>query len=524
MRLALGLVAALALVKDLNPIRHALSGGFDAQGVLPLAALLAPALLALRTRKLDSSEALAAAALLWALLHGLVEALAPPTAWDVLAYHLALPKIYAEIGGIVEIPWMIHSHWPHLMELLYARLLGLGELWPAVLHLAACAGWIATFFIMARDALGARAAFLGAALLAAQPAVLELAGTAHSDGPVALFHLLSVSVLWRHRERLDARALAAAGLLSGLAAACKLIGAAPALGLAFWVWRRAGPRAAAMFGACAFVAPLPFYMRSWLEAGNPVWPFFPELFGGKYGGPALVGPYLESARWTLGDSPAALLRYGPQWLLLPAAVGFIRARGLPPVCRLLACGALPLALLSVRQHEFWRFMLPAYPLLALLAAKGAPPLPLAAWALAASVTVSHSNELYGALALKPSVDDGRPRREQYLSRRLDYYDFFQEASRAIPPGGKILLFREIRGYHLDAPYLWGDPLNQGIVDYAKPGSLGCVASHLLINRRLGAYRPRPGYYEPAVVAAVEALGKPVLERDGLLLRELPPCP
>ncbi len=65
-------------------------------------------------------KGLLAGVLAYAAWHVLVLALAPPAGWDVTAYHLALPKIYVRDGVIRTIPWLLHSHWPHLMEVLYA--------------------------------------------------------------------------------------------------------------------------------------------------------------------------------------------------------------------------------------------------------------------------------------------------------------------------------------------------------------------------------------------------------------------
>ncbi|NNN06400.1 MAG: hypothetical protein HKL90_10910, partial [Elusimicrobia bacterium] len=48
-----------------------------------------------------------------------LRALAPATDWDTRAYHLAIPELYLRAGRALPLPWLIHSHWPHLMETLY---------------------------------------------------------------------------------------------------------------------------------------------------------------------------------------------------------------------------------------------------------------------------------------------------------------------------------------------------------------------------------------------------------------------
>src|SRR5262249_42540158 len=111
-----------------------------------------------------------AAVLACAAWHVLVAALASPTDWDVLAYHLAVPKLYYSHGGVLEIPWLLHSHWPHLMETLYVIPLDLGrDNVAALIHAGACAALVSAVFAAAYEEWGGLAAWTSAALLAAQP-------------------------------------------------------------------------------------------------------------------------------------------------------------------------------------------------------------------------------------------------------------------------------------------------------------------------------------------------------------------
>lgn len=75
-----------------------------------LTALKRPA--GLRRPRPGRIEALAAGLLAFAVFHLLVVSIAPPAAWDVRAYHLALPELYLRSGRMIEVPWLMHSHWP----------------------------------------------------------------------------------------------------------------------------------------------------------------------------------------------------------------------------------------------------------------------------------------------------------------------------------------------------------------------------------------------------------------------------
>src|SRR5581483_6541024 len=75
-----------------------------------------------------------------------------------------------------------------------------------------------------------------------------------------------------------------AGLAAGVAAGSKYHGliflAAFALLVPVLTRQRRG-LALGLFGAAAVVA-LPWYVRNWIVAGNPVYPFAAGVFGGRY--------------------------------------------------------------------------------------------------------------------------------------------------------------------------------------------------------------------------------------------------
>lgn len=493
--------------------------------------------------------------LAFAAFNALMLALAPPTEWDVLAYHLALPKLYVAAERVLEIPWLIHGHWPHLMESLYCLPVAAGaDNGAALLHAAVCALWGAATYQAARAHLGPEASWIAAGLAAGQPLLLRFAGTAHADGAMALFHLLACLSLWRWSQGRDAGWLAVAGAFSGMAAASKLHGLVLAGALAAWAWRREGAdprarrRALAIFGlpALSFVAP--WYLKTWTSAGNPVWPFFSTIFGGDWGAAAMEGPFLASSRWAWPPSTNLITLYGAQYLLIPAiglsALAWNLGRSWPPFIKLLLW-PIPFYLpLIIRQHEFWRFMLAVSPGLVLSAAFGASEAikaggrrALLAAALVAVglwpiVTATQNNELFAVLGLGSPRKPEKDPRDLYLEKSLDHYAFYQETASALPSGAKVLLFREIRGYYLDARYQWGDPVNQGLLNYdGLPGpeelrvrlrELGIT--HVLVNEGLAIYGPSPGYYSPRTLAMMEDVlrnwGLPVLRREKLVLYAL----
>src|SRR5262249_937739 len=60
---------------------------------------------------------------------------------------------------------------------------------------------------------------------------------------------------------------------------------------------------------------------------------------------------------------------------------------------------------------------------------------------------------------------GSKTREQMLEQ-LPIYRASTRANEATPAGSRILLLGENRGYWIDRDYMWGDDVNQAVLDYA----------------------------------------------------------
>lgn len=499
--------------------------------------------------RLTAFSGAAAGLLAFAALFTLLTALAPPLAWDVRAYHLAIPELGLRDGRWGPLPWLLHAHWPHLMEALYALPMAAGrDGAAALLHAGAAGLLVGGVFLAARRAGGEKAAWAAALLLAAQPVLLAEAGTAHSDAAAALFAFAAAHALARWDESGERGWLAAAGALAGLGAASKLTLLALLAGWALWLAAaRRRPRDAAVFLGAGMLFVGPWLLKTWLETGDPVWPLL-SRFLGRPGAAALAARNAISNRWTFPPPFWMLTEDGPGHLIAPLAGlwALSSARRAPASReeRWLLAGA-PLLLLGVfRQHAVWRYLLPIWPALALAAgraaaacfeksrARAAAACLLLAGGAAPIVLASPNNALFAVLAPRPAAFPGADRRELFTDRSVDVSAFYRRARAVLPPGARVLLFREIRGYGAGFDYVWGDPMNQAEVDYAKiPGPDALLArlkalgvTHVLDHPGSALYRDAPGYYDPRTLALMsEALrrgGRVVLDRGGLVLYQL----
>ena len=329
---------------------------------------------------------------LWAAWHLLASALAPPSDWDSLAYHLPIAKAWAKTGAIASMPWMLQAHWPSAMELLYAWTMLLGDhRLSQILHVlcglaAAWLLWAAAGELEARrdnspPAEGVRKTqWCAAALWLTLPVFTLYAPTAHSDLALSLMVLSSLFCLlkfWSAPGPDDYFWPALAGCFAGFGAGFKYHGL-------FW--------AAASLAAiplrrwpvflCAFAAAAcPWYLKSWIFTGNPVWPFAYRLFGGADWNPAAAEAYRSASQlyWNPADAAAWLLRlftdFGPPhysgFFALPAVLTIALGPPLAGPAGRISFAVLLYLIPMVMPYGSWRHMLPVLPWICFLCARSA---------------------------------------------------------------------------------------------------------------------------------------------------------
>ena len=201
---------------------------------------------------------------------------------------------------------------------------------------------------------------------------------------------------------------------------------------------------------------------------------------------------------------------------------------------------LPLA----AHHEYRRFILPVLPQICWcisLAAYGlwrkGPAGFLAAAVLlspllAPALFLEQNRPLFPVLGVRSQRFAEADARESYLLNALDIYPVCRWGNRHLPKDSKVLLFREIRGYYLDRDYVWGDPLNQSVLDYFSFRSrfdlrkrlMELGITHVLVNSNLGVYAPSPHYYLPRFAEWMEEILRdeavPVYREGGVFVYDL----
>jgi hypothetical protein len=300
-----GLLAhALALATGLAALAQAAFllalGGVLVRPLLGALAVALAAAAALGRRRLRgpardwTRTELAAGAAIAATL--LVVAAYPPTGFDETAYHLPMARAFAESGSLPFLGDLVYPAFPALAESLVAALwLAGGE---AVTHAPGVVAALATTALLLAGVARRPAGWTAAALYAGSPIVVYLAGSGYVEPLLALWVVaaLLANAQWRASGRRGWAAVA--GLLAGSAAATKYLGClllAYATVEALTIAGRRRDGSGAVWLAAAAAAALPTYARLWLLTGNPLFPFYPGLFGGS---PWSAEEFLGARGWS----------------------------------------------------------------------------------------------------------------------------------------------------------------------------------------------------------------------------------
>lgn len=420
----------------------------------------------------------------------LVPSLAPPAMsdWDSLAYHLAVPRLYLEHGGIYNITIMSHANFPFLMEMLYIPAIGLGVPEAArTLNCHMAILLIAAIALLTKKHFSKNAAPSAALGFAGMPIVLFLATTAYIDLATALFAILSIHLLLNYLDTSDRRWLIGCAFAAGFAASTKMTGLAVIPLIFIWLVgnrfaadRKIEWKSGLIFAGIALAACSPWYIKTFIYTGNPVYPFFYGVFGGRGWNSELAGQYAaQQALFGMGHDFLAFLLL--PWNLAVNSAKFYDRPGLfiGPIFLV----AVPVFFLAKYQSRkikgllwfflasvgIWfalthqsRYLIPAFAVLAVLASALVHEDQRLRLARIALNTVFVITALFGLLTLSFDIQRslpyvlGKMTRDEYLTRYMDTYRATQFINQNLPASARIALMGDTRGYYLEREYVWAD--------------------------------------------------------------------
>ncbi len=239
-------------------------------------------------------------------------ALYPPLGFDATLYHLPAARAFLRTHRLPYLPDARFPVFPQLGEALFALGLAGGDDRAArLVELAITALAALALYAWASRHGRRRAGLWAGALWLGSPYVVLFGADAYVDATLAFFGVLAVAAADRVRDEAPARWAIVAGALAGAAAATKYFGLffVLAIPVAILAW---GGRARLRSGALALGAGLavaaPWYARIALLTGNPVFPYFPRLFGPSPWGLGDLGAAAPAAGGGVASTLGAALR------------------------------------------------------------------------------------------------------------------------------------------------------------------------------------------------------------------------
>ncbi len=222
---------------------------------------------------------LLAGGVLFVVVLGVCQAVAPPADGDTLAYHFEIPKLFLAAGRIEFIPRALEGAVPFLIHMTYMPVLALGGesalmLWALVTSWAAA---ILTYIELKRH-VSSRLAVGSSLVLLTTPVVVAGSVNGQIEIRLALFAIvsgLSLSYLARTKRL---RFALLAGVTAGFYMAAKYTGllfVSAAAVVALLIGR--SWRAILGFSLAALLAGFQWYYWNWAHSGDPI---FPVLVGG----------------------------------------------------------------------------------------------------------------------------------------------------------------------------------------------------------------------------------------------------
>ncbi|MCC6327001.1 MAG: phospholipid carrier-dependent glycosyltransferase [Acidobacteria bacterium] len=446
-----------------------------------------------------------------------IAALAPPTAKDTLLYHFAVPKAFIAQGSSAFIEGNIASYLAlgNEMHVVWAMLLGGFVNARAAEAAAGAAMWmffpilLAAVFGWAREiGISRRWSLIAVLMVASVPTAYHVAASAYIDLALALYVTLAVYALSRWWRTLENAWLILIAIFLGAALSAKLTSVVviAAFGLIVLLRVRKAkeiePSAVGKILVSGFAALVlagviasPWYLRTWAETGSPVFPFYMNIWPGEapgwdkersnlfqamnsqYGrvtGTAadqLLAPWNVSVKAQPEEARFFDGVLGVTFLIgLPILIFALWKFDLPVEVRIGAGVAAVVFLFWLFSSMQLRYLLPILPLLAIgiaasveqIAARRSALYMAAKYSISIAAICGILTAFAWFLQKAPlRVVLGGETRDQYLTRNLDYYSFYQALNTTTAKDARVWLINMRRDtYNLDRPvvsdYLFED--------------------------------------------------------------------
>lgn len=212
----------------------------------------------------------------------LIGALGPELGFDALWYHLTIPKIYLMNHSASYIPGglLYYSVMPKLTEMLYVVGLAFGdEIFAKMIHFTFGILCLIALYKLSRKFLSKTYSLLTIVLFYSNLVVGWMSITAYVDLARTFFEFMALWGFIEWFERRDRKWFILSAVMLGLAISTKLLalGSLLILSLLIVIFTRKITNVLT-YCFCVLLIPFPWFVFSYIHAGNPVHPFFSNIY------------------------------------------------------------------------------------------------------------------------------------------------------------------------------------------------------------------------------------------------------
>lgn len=217
-----------------------------------------------------------------------VGAIGPETTFDALWYHLTLPKLFLSMHKISHIPGGLfyYSDMPKLGEMFYSAALSFGnEAIARLIHFSFGLLSLVALFKLARKFFDAKGALLTVLVFASNIVFMWESQISYIDLFRTFFEIMALWGFVNWYQSRDKKWLMESSVMLGLAISTKLIALGSVLifaALFVYILKnkeiKIPPSGVYKYFLLAFFVVLPWFVSSYINTGNPVYPLFTSAY------------------------------------------------------------------------------------------------------------------------------------------------------------------------------------------------------------------------------------------------------
>jgi hypothetical protein len=216
----------------------------------------------------------------------LIGVMGPEISFDSLWYHLTLPKLYILNHSIFHVPGsnLFYSDMPKLTEMLYASAMVLmNDTYAKLIHFTFGILILIAIYKLGRKFTSKEFSMLAAMIFYANLVVGWESITAYVDLSRTFFELMAVWGFLNWLEERTTKNLILTGIMLGLAVSAKLISlSALVIFLILFIYHKINEKEKwinvvkniLLLTLTTLIIPLPWFIFSYLNTGNPLYPYF----------------------------------------------------------------------------------------------------------------------------------------------------------------------------------------------------------------------------------------------------------